>query len=263
MNMQNFIQSFFFMGIVLMLTPAHGQDYIVTTKGDTISGEVKPILTGVEKKVSISSPDKKKVTYSILQVKSFQLKGETYHTIRTATGYTFMKLLQSGYLSLYAFQVENQNTFSGLFLKKKDGAILEVPNLNFKKMMKTFLQDCPVVADSIETGKWSKRELDQIVTQYNNCISLKSAPVNTITQAPIVQGTDETPHWDMLEIKIKDGPEFESKNDALDMIADVKAKIARGEKIPNYLIKALKAVVSETDFLPELERALNETSLKK
>jgi hypothetical protein len=260
--MKNIIIQYLVIGASICFHHLNAQDYLVTTKGDTLFGEVKPILMGIEKKVTLITPDKTKTTYSILQVRSYQLHRNEYHTVRMSSGYTFMKLLKPGYLSLYAFQGENQNTFNVLFLKKSDGATLEVPNLNFKKLMKNFLQDCAVVADSIESGAWGKRELDKIVSEYNKCISGKSPDTSIKTEQSVEQSINVTPHWDVLKEKINKMTAFENRNDVLDMIADVNGKISRGERLPDYLIKALKSALSNTDLLPDLEIALNQTNLK-
>src|SRR5687767_4710050 len=111
--------------IALLLMLAYqcsAQDYVVTTKNDTIRGDVKPLLYGADKKVQVTAADKKKTVLPITQTLGFSLRGEIFHPVRTDAGYTFMKLLKPGYLSLYAFQLENQMTYDGRYLLKKDGA---------------------------------------------------------------------------------------------------------------------------------------------
>src|SRR5688500_16900625 len=118
-----------FVLLMLVYQCAGAQDYVLTTRGDSITGEVKPLLYGPEKKVQIVSGDKEKTTFSVFQIRAFSSEGEIYHPVRSDNGYVFMKLIKPGYLSLYTFQLENQSRFDGLFLKKLDGDNLSVPNL--------------------------------------------------------------------------------------------------------------------------------------
>src|SRR5688572_12826147 len=136
-----------FVLLMLVYQFTNAQDYILTARGDSLTGEVKPLLYGPEKKVQIVSADREKSTFSIFQVKAFSTAGEIYHPVKGETGYVFMKLMQPGYLSLYAYQMENQTRFDGLFLRKLDGQNLVVPNLGFKRYMSRFLEDCPDVAE--------------------------------------------------------------------------------------------------------------------
>src|SRR5690349_3140541 len=97
--------------IALLLMHAYecsGQDYVVTTKNDTIRGEVKPLTYSADKKVQVTSADKKKTILPITQTFGFSHRGEIFHPVRSEKGYVFMKLIKSGYLSLYGFQQDNQ-----------------------------------------------------------------------------------------------------------------------------------------------------------
>src|SRR5690348_13070906 len=135
--MKNFavIHILLFLLFLLVYQLAGAQDYLLTSRGDSLTGEVRPLLYGPEKKVQVISADKDKTTYSIFQVREFSSEGEVYQPVKGETGYVFMKLIKPGYLSLYAYQLDNQTRFDGLFLRKMDGQSLSVPNLGFKKFM--------------------------------------------------------------------------------------------------------------------------------
>src|SRR5688572_6281830 len=107
-----------FLLLMLVHQCAGAQDYVLTTRGDSLTGEVKPLLYGPEKKVQLTASDNEKSTLSLFQIREFSSKGEIYHPVKGESGYVFMKLIQPGYLSLYAFQPENQVRFDGLLLKK-------------------------------------------------------------------------------------------------------------------------------------------------
>ena len=85
--------------------------------------------------------------------------GEVFQPVKGPYGYTFMKLVKSGYLSLLSFQPENQSSYDGMWLLKKDGDGIEVPNLTFEKGMKKFLSDCPALVKKIDNDVYNKKRL--------------------------------------------------------------------------------------------------------
>src|SRR5688572_10891221 len=133
---------FFLLNALLVCQCVTAQDYLVTTKGDTLYGEIKPLNYGLEKKVQLRTADKKKQIYPMVQISAFALKKEVYQPVKGPNGYSFMKLLKPGYLSLFAFQGENQVTYDNHFLLKRDGNGTEVPNLSFRKILTNFPSDC-------------------------------------------------------------------------------------------------------------------------
>lgn len=236
---------------------SNAQDYLVTAKGDSLAGEIKPLLYGTDKKVQITEPGKKKAIFSFFQVKEYRFKGDLFRPVKGPYGYTFMKLQKSGYLSLYFFQAQNQVTFDGLFLLKRDGDGIEVPNLGFEKVMKRYLDDCPVVADKIEKDVYNKKDLNAIIDEYNGCIGNRSPRTETVVVAK-KEEIKVNKAWDVLEEKVKAEADFEGKENALDMIAEIKNKIAAGQKIPNFLISGLQNSLPQDVFKSELENALKE-----
>ncbi len=237
---------------------ASAQDYVLTARGDSLTGEVRPLLYGPEKKVQIITGDREKTSYSIFQVKEFSSEGEIYHPVKGETGYVFMKLLRPGYLSLYAYQLENQTRFDGLFLKKLDGESLAVPNLGFRKYMTRFLEDCPDVTAKIESGEFGKKELDEIVNQYNACIMNRTVDHSRVL-AQRAENRTKIDAWQSLEEDIR-GMEFSEKQNSLDMIAEIRKKIERQEPIPNFLTEGLKNSLRDTGLSDELEEALGQTN---
>lgn len=251
-----FIHTLLFFPLILIYQGTWGQDYVLTTKGDSLTGEVKPLIYGPEKKVQLSGPDRSKKTFSLFEVRAFSSKGETYHPVKGENGYVFMKLLQPGYLSLYAYQPENQVRFDGLFLRKADGENIVVPNLGFKKYLSAFLRDCPAISDKIKSGELGKKDLAALVQAYNLCIDNRSIDHNKIIAGREEQ-TTKISVWDSLEEKIQ-AKDFSQKNDALEMITEIRKKIEREEKIPNFLLEGLKNSLQETGLTAELEQAIQE-----
>ncbi len=233
-------------------------DYVVTTKNDTIKGNVKYLNYGIEKKVQVTTMDNKKNVYSILQTIGFSMDQELYHAVRHSQGYAYMKVIKGGYLTLYAFQLPNQNLWDGRYLLKKDGTGMEVPNIGFKKQLKKFLSDCPEVTARIESGEYSKTKLNEMVDGYNQCIDL-----NTRNQKQAIQlskeQTAKISTWTQLENEVRNLSAFESQANALEMIDDIKTKINKGEKIPNFVTEGLKeALKNQSTIQNSLEKALQE-----
>lgn len=232
-------------------------DYVVLTKGDTLRGKVKYLSYGVEKKVQVNTPDSKNV-YSILQTSAFSVEGEIYHPVRTAQGYTFMMLLKPGYLSLYAFQLPNQMTWDGRFLVKRDGTGQEVPNIGFKKIIARFLNECEDVTSKLESGDLTKGKLDEIINTYNDWIASNSVSSSLPVQPSPEQST-KLSAWNQLETDVRNIGALESRDDALEMIQEIKAKIEKGDRIPNFLIEGLKDILKDQSSVQEiLQKALKE-----
>lgn len=255
--MKNFcvLHILLFLLLMLLYQCADAQDYVVLAKGDTIRGTVKPLNYGPEKKVQVNVGKEKNV-YSIFQTRAYTFKGETFEPVKNDKGYQYMKQLKSGYLSLYAFQMENQVSYDGLLLKKKDGTFMEVPNLTFKKQMLRFLEDCEVVTARIDNGDLGKKNLEQIVDEYNTCIHERTQGQQQAREHTEAV-TKKTSPWDDLETKVKE-KEFAGKNDALEMITEIKGKIKRDEKVPKFLVEGLKTSLADANLATELETALAE-----
>jgi hypothetical protein len=256
--MKNFgiIHILLFILMLLAYQCANAQDYVVTIKGDTIKGKLKTFTIGPDKKVIVEGPDKKKSSFSIIQVKSFSENGVLFQTVKKEQAYTFMKVIKTGYLSLYGFQMENQNGYDALFLRKIDGASMEVPNLTFKKNMKTFLKDCPEVVDKIESGEYGRNDLMPIIDNYNECIKSKTLK-SMEAVVPQQNDTGKLASWNSLEEKVRTKEEFNGKADALEMITEIKGKISRHEKIPNFMIEGLKSALSGTSLDQDLDSAIS------
>jgi hypothetical protein len=179
--------------------------------------------------------------------------------VKGPKGYVFMKLKMPGYLSLLGFQGENQTNYDALYLLKRDGSGLEVPGLTFKKMMTRFLSECPELVARIDNGDIGRKNLEQIVDEYNACINGKTAEHDKVV-ARIQEQSKKISAWDILEEKVKNKEDFEGRQDALEMIADIKGKIQRNEKIPKFLLEGLKSSLSGSSLSTELENALKEVN---
>jgi hypothetical protein len=230
----------------------HAQDYVITAKGDSIAGAVKAWTFGKSPKVQVTKEDKSKEVFSIFQVRSFSDNGNVFHPVKFSNNYQFMKLMKQGYVSLYAFQPEGQMEFSGQYLQKMDGKGIEVPNLNFRKALANFFADCEEISTKISAGDYSKRDLNTLLDDYNNCVTNRSR----VTTSSTIDNAKVKP-WDNLLEKIQAHPEFEGKADALEMVREIKNKVERNEKVPNFLTTGLKSLLATSTLSEELNAALS------
>jgi hypothetical protein len=253
-----FRNTFFLFGafIAIGFNVSQAQDFIVTTKGDTLPGKVKLISNGLERRIQLVNEAKERSSYTIFQVKEAVISNQRFHPVKLGQSFTYMKLIKEGYLSLYGFQIENQSTYDGQYLLKKDGGGMEVPNLTFKKNMAKFLSECPTVAADIASGAKGKSDIAKIIDAFNLCIenntklSISQQPTTTVVSSSVLDP------WNTLEQKVKESS-LSDKADALEMIADLKAKLLRGNKIPKFLSEGLRAMLSSDPRLTdELQLAL-------
>ncbi len=226
------------------------KDYALTAKGDTLRGELRIVTYDQFDRLQITK-DGKRTSYTALQVKGFELAGDIYQSIRYQDTYRFMRIIKSGYLSMYAFSLDKTNSWDGQYLYKKDGKGTEVPNLGFKKIMTKFLSDCPDIKDQIEQG--GKRELEKIVDLYNTCIQTKTENLSSAPAHPAVIDPEKILAVKNLTSKVE-AEDFPSKKDALDLLRDIQSKVSKNESVPNYLTEGLKSYLgTNTSLTKDLE----------
>lgn len=238
--------------LLLVYHCSTAQDYLVTHQGDTLRGELRPMMFGPEKKVQVRTDDGKEM-YSILQTKFYSIDNVSYYPIKAPHGYTFMQLVKSGYLSMFKFQPENSSVFSATFLKKADGTGIELPNLGFKKQMTDFLADCQEVSAKVESGELKKSDIDQIVDGYNACVQNRTVNVKRDIEQHF-EAKSALSVWEDLEQAVKAGDDFEDRGTALEMINDIKNRISRKEKVPNFIREGLRSALNDK---PNLSEPLN------
>jgi hypothetical protein len=236
---------------------AQKKEYALSVKGDTLVGKIKFYSFDNLDRLMINS-DGKKSNYTALQVKGFVKDGTAYESVKFENSIRFMKVIMSGYTSLYAFSSTNQNTWDSRYLFRKDGTGVELPNLSFKKIIGKFFNDCPEVRDQIDNGQLTKKDIEKIVDQYNNCIQAKTNQI--ISKSP-VQPTAVSNEKLLAIQKLSEKVEAENfltKKDVLDLLNDLKNKVSKNESIPNYLTEGLKTYLADTPSLSkETEDLIN------
>lgn len=238
--------------LLLMYHCSAAQDFLVTVTGDTVRGDVRPLLFGLDKKVQVRTDNDKEI-YSLFQTRFYSVDNVSYYPVKAPYGYTFMELVKSGYLSMFRFQPENSSIFSATYLKKADGTGIELPNLGFKKQMTEFLADCEEISARVESGELKKSDIDEIVDGYNACIQKRTANVKQDIEQHF-EAKSTLSVWEDLEQAVRTGDDFENRGTVLEMISDVRNRINRKEKVPNFILEGLQSAL---DGKPDLAERLN------
>ncbi|MBL7873646.1 MAG: hypothetical protein JNM78_18655 [Cyclobacteriaceae bacterium] len=244
--------------VVLMLLSytaiAQKTNYLVTSKADTLYGEMRILSYDQLDRVQLEV-GKKKEMFTALQVLSINIDGQEYKPLRYDNKIVLMKVLKQGYLSIYSFRLPNQHGYDGRLLTKLDGTSIEVPNLGFKKILSNYLEDCESVSSLILSGDLKRNDMDKILEDYNLCVASRFSKSSVSETVPPV-ANEITQSIESL-IKKVEAEEFSSKKDALDLLRDIQAKVGKNETVPNYLSEGLKSYLkSMPAFSDDLEKLI-------
>jgi hypothetical protein len=227
------------------------QDYLVTVKGDTMRGSVKILSYGLMDRVVVNV-DGKKTNFTAVQVRNLFYDSMKLMPVQRDNTIRFMRVLRSGYLTLYAFRLENQVTYDGRLLAKMNGKQLEVPNIGFKRILADFVEDCESTSAKVKDGSFERGNLEPMVDDYNACV----ADQNKVSTSLI----KPTPAMEALaELKTKvEGSSLEGKKDVVDMLNDIDRRLRLKESIPPYLTNGVKSSLADkTEFEVELNKFLS------
>ncbi len=240
---------------------AHGQDgdYAVLVHGDTLRGKINIVDNPLSGHQLLVKQKKNKQNLPCYKVRTLYKNKDTYHVAKIDGRYQFIKLIKPGFLSLYRYSPEQQQSaqmFQGSILITRDGRQKPVPNLGFRKQMANFLEDCGSLSEKIQNGEYAKKNLDEIIDMYNDCLPQNYEPkpgdiVEEIVYIPDTSDIDE------LIRQVKADTTLSSNTEMLEMLDDVKGKLAEGEQVPGYLVNILKNNLSgKEDLIKLLDSAL-------
>jgi hypothetical protein len=231
---------------IIGLNASAQTDYLVTLRSDTLKGEIRILSYDQQDRIQISVNGKKE-NLKATEVSFVSLKGEIYRAQRKDNSIRMMKLIKEGFLSIYAFKVENQPNYDGRMLVRKDGTSIEVPNLSFKKSLSAYLENCKTVSEKIMDGEYSRNDLEKIVDDYNNCMVLGASEVASVKTQIVEQSSLQQEKTEALNSFTKKvaSMEFATRSDAMEVLQDMQTKVDRNENIPNYQIEGLKSLLNE------------------
>lgn len=226
-------------------------DYLVTTKGDTVYGKISINAVGPNDKEMFKTifdrlkivSEGKKASYTAVQVRSFIMDKNLYEPVRQENAYRFMRPIKGGYLSLYAYATSSTGSWEGRFLYKKTGQGIEVPHVAFKKMMSKFLADDPKLSERIETRELKLGDLEKIIDEYNAFASSKT-PEQLKGRAEAIASLNSFAEKLATE-------NFDTKEQAMEVLHDIQSKLMAGDPIKDYLIQALRKSLAKVTSLSQ------------
>jgi len=203
---------------------------------------------------------KKKQVLTAVQVKSVSADGKFYKPVRTPETYKMMQLVKAGFLSILLARRDNSMEYEVQYLVKLDNSAIEVPNIGFKKVMRDFLRDCPIVDQRIEEGELGRKNLEQIVDEYNRCLDKAGRTneiISTATKTTLESADPRLVALDELKAVLQK-LSFANQKDAIDITSDLYEKVRNKQTVPPYLIESLKGLLKDVaDAQPALEKVLS------
>lgn len=212
-------------------------DYLITTKSDTLRGRIELLLPDDTHDELIIASEGNTQKFKAFEFIMFKQNDEVYRTVKLSNIYKIMRVEIDGYLSLLSFRPVSNYRFGSKYLLKKNSIGMEVPTFSFSKKMSDLVSDCDDVVSKIEDKTYRSRDLEAIITVYNNCIKertrdlYKTPAVVTRQQRAAGDKFNSNSTKSITELKI--------------LLKDIEQKLIKGEEIPSYMISALKMQSSE------------------
>ncbi|MEQ6118074.1 hypothetical protein [Reichenbachiella sp. MALMAid0571] len=233
-----------FLMLICFVSSAYSQDkdYAVSMQADTIKGKMNIIDNPLSGHSLVVKAGKKKEQYPSYKISHLYKNGDTYHVAKIEGKYQFIKLIQEGFLSLYRYSPSDQQSaqmFQGSILITKDGRQKVVPNLGFKKQLAEFLEDCKSVSIKIENGELNKKDLTEIIDEYNACVpqDYTAKPGDIVEEIVYIPDTSKI---DELISGVKSDADLSSNKELLEILEDLKKRKENGDDVPGYLSNILK-----------------------
>ena len=246
-----------FLSIVLFfLTICAGAqiDYVLTLQGDSIAGKVTLNSTSVVDRVQINTGTGK-VNLTAMQVKEVNIGMEVFEPVQLGERIRFMKLIKSGFMSLYAYKVERERDYGGRLLRKLDGSYVDVPTLTFRGALVNFLTECYDVSEKVKSKELGRNELPLIVDLFNDCMKGKTESRFNAGKAEISR--DNKRLFIMEFIRKIDASSIDNKGEITQILNDMLSKIESNQLVPRYQIEALKEYLKEKDWQDQLNQLLS------
>ena len=217
-------------------------DRLITVSGDTLGGKIDILLpTDYFEEINFKN-DSGKRRYKAFQFVGFYKDDVFYKSIKHSGKYRVMKEIEGGYLGLYLYRSDNSFEFGSRFLYKISNEGIEVPNINFKKAVSQFVNDCPAVQTKVLNREYRGSNLAEMVVDFNNCLTNTPIPQKRRDEGPyepvVIVESEELQLVNTLTQKLS---EEDISGELNTLLQDITSKIEKGEKVPGYLQSALKA----------------------
>ncbi|MBL7846793.1 MAG: hypothetical protein JNL40_04945 [Cyclobacteriaceae bacterium] len=219
---------------LLLLAPISiwAQDYVVTTRKDTVRGRVSITSNPTMDMVIVTIDKKNKPEYKATSLLAVYSDSVMYQPVRIPDAYRLMRIGRTGMVSLcYARQAPG-TPYNIPYLLKRTGESLQVSALRFKKTMTSFLSECASLKSKIEQEQLGRKDLDKIIEEYNRCLELQTNQVFIPSENPKISAVNA--------FNEKLSQDATVPSDARDMLKDIYSKLKEGKSVPNYLLEGLR-----------------------
>lgn len=240
---------------VFTIAFSQDSDYIITLKFDTIRGEAKVLSYDLIDRVQLTF-NKKKTSYTALQIRRAVVKGEEYAPVKLENAIRMMKIIRSGFVSLYAHRAAGQPGYDTRIIQRVGQNAMEVPNLGFKKIIAETVSDCPEVADKVRSGDFGRNDIEAIVTEYNTCVAgvnqrrIEAAELSSAPASPAAALIDK------VKTKVS-ASDISNKTEVTELLTSVADRVKKKEAVPSYMKEGLKSYLgSREDLKGDLEELL-------
>jgi hypothetical protein len=235
--------------LTLYSSTLFGQDYLVTTKNDTVRGKLSISTYPTMDKVLVSQQQKKKTEYAAHYVMSIFQDSTYYQTVRVPDAYRIMRIGKSGPVSLCYARQSPGTPYDVPYLVKRTGESIQVTALRFKRTVTNFLNDCARVKEMVDKDELGRKDLDRIVDEYNLCLAQQSPQAFAITENPTLSALSK------LNTRLQ--ADSSAPKDAVDILKDIYRKVKDRQEVPNYLLEGLKnSLAGRDDYKGDLEELL-------
>jgi hypothetical protein len=239
------MKTFFTLLIVASSLRGYAQDYLVTTKRDTLRGRLSISSFPTMDKVVVAV-DRKKAEFPGTSVHVLVLDSQVFKPVRTPDAYRLMKLSRDGMVSLYYARQSPGTPYNIPFVVKRSGEAMEVTSLRFKKRMATFLAECSSIKTKIEQDKLGKKDLEKIIDEYNLCLDQQTRKTMVSSEDPRLVALNT------MNSRFEKDATITS--DARDILKDIYGKVRENKSIPNYLIEGLRESLKDKgEYQEDLE----------
>lgn len=220
------------LSLSLVCLGLHAQDYLVTSRNDTLRGELSIMSLEKFDKVTLTV-DKKKTDHPAYAILLAYIDSARYIPVRTVDAFRMMKAYKSGMVSLCYARQSSGRPYDIPYLVKKSGGTLEISAIRFKANVSKFLAECSSLRNSIEEGKLGRNDLEKIVDTYNSCLEQQSTVAFSVT-------TEDPKLAALNSFHNRLSSDSAVPEDAKEILKDLYMKVKDNKPVPTYLSEALR-----------------------
>ena len=249
----------FIFTLLFISLSALSQDKLITRSGETLEGEVELLAFDGAMPYAVVKNGKKKRNVDFFDIKEVTKEGlGSVRTMKIGSDFKFVLLIREGFLSLYRYSNSNRtDDFGSQVIQKFGSESLIVPGfIGFTNQMADYLSECNRLSKRIEAKELKRKDLDYIIDEYNSCAAAQQAEERKDSSQPVkaekaILNNNQSLINDFFTL-LKYSDKVEDKESITEMFNDLATKIEAAQKLPDYLVSALKLAVATDDKLSSL-----------